>query len=64
MEGDWSSWVTYYEVSNGGASIVSKKEGLVYIPERGWQYADGNGGLMDDETLTVIGKHMSCLTSN
>ena len=62
MEGDWSSWVAYYEVSNVGAFIVSKKEGLVYIPEKGWQYADGNGGWMDDEALTVTGKHMSCLT--
>ena len=44
------------------AYIQSKKEGLVYIPEKGWQYADGDGDWMDDETLTVTGKHMSCLT--
>ena len=44
------------------AYIQSKKEGLVYISERGWQYADGDGDWMDDETLTITGKHMSCLT--
>ena len=64
MEGDWSTWVTYYEISNGAANIVSKKERLVYIPVRGWQYADGNGGWIDDEALTVTGKHMSCVRLN
>ena len=58
MQDDLSNWVIHEEVSNGGASIMSKKQGLVYIPVRGWQFADGNGGWgwEDDTTLTITGK--------
>ena len=61
--GDWSRWVVSSEVSNSGANIASKKQGLVYIPVRGWQYGDGTT-VHDDDTLTVTGKHMSYLTIN
>ena len=42
---------------------MSKKKGLVYLPVSGWQYGDGIGW-HDDDTLTVTGKHISCLTFN
>ena len=60
FQGDTSKWIIRYEVSNGGAYIKSKKKGLVYFPLRGWQYWDGTW--QNDETLTVIGKYISCLT--
>ena len=61
LQGDWSLWVTNYEVSNSGALVTSKKQGLVNLPMRGWQYFDGNT-MQDDDTLTVNGKYFSCLT--
>ena len=63
MEGDWSTWVTYYEISNGAANIVSKKERLVYIPVRGWKYEHHNDGWIDDDTLTVTGKELTFIFS-
>ena len=39
---------------------MSQKKGLIYIPVNGWQY--GDGVWKDDDTLTVTGKHISCLT--
>ena len=63
-QGDWSRWVVYSEVSNDLAYIQSKKQGLVYLPVRGWQYAGGGDTWQDDDTLTVTGKHISCLTFN
>ena len=62
-QGDWSEWVVYSEVTKQLAYIKSKKKGLVYIPVRGWQYSDF-GPWEDDDTLTVTGKHISCLTLN
>ena len=43
--------------------MKSKKSGLVYIPVRGWKYSDGTGTgtYLDDDTLTVTGKNISCL---
>ena len=55
-------WVVNSEVSDGAASIKSKKQGLVFLPVRGWQYWSGTW--KDDDTLTVAGKHISCLNSN
>ena len=60
FQDDWSRWVIHYEVSNTGAYIISKKQGLVFLPVRGWLYPDGTW--QDDDTLTVTGKHISCLT--
>ena len=52
-----SRWVISYEVSNVDAYIKSKKQGLVYLPVRGWMYGDGNGW-PDDDTLNVNGKYI------
>ena len=58
-EGNKSEWIIRKEASNGGAYIKSMKRGLVYIPVRGWQYADASIW-QDDDTLTVTGKKTSC----
>ena len=55
LQGVWSRWVINYEVANGDAGIMSKKQGLVHLPVSGWLYWDGSTG-QDDDTLTVIGK--------
>ena len=56
-EGNKSEWIIRKEASNGGAYIKSMKRGLVYIPVRGWQYADA-GIWQDDDTLTVTGTYI------
>ena len=48
------------ELSNNLAYIESEKQGSVYVPVGGWRYFDG--GWEDDDTLTVTGKYISCLT--
>ena len=53
-------WVVNSEVSDGAASIKSKKQGLVFLPVRGWQYATTDGW-KDDDTLTVTGENISYL---
>ena len=47
------------ELAENSAYIISKKEGLVNLPVRGWQYS--GVGWKDDDTLTVTGKYISCL---
>ena len=61
FKGDWSNWVINDELAENSAYIISKKEGLVNLPVRGWQYF--GGGWKDDDTLTVTGKHISCYLS-
>ena len=58
FQDDWSRWVVWKEVSNTGAYIMSKKKDLVFLPERGWQYA--GDAWEDDNTLRVIGKIILC----
>ena len=60
--GDWSRWVIRQEVNNGSIFIASRKKGLIYLPVRGWLYR-GVGWPLDD-TLTLTGRNMSCLTLN
>ena len=62
FQGSTSNWIVNDEVDeNTGAYIKSKKEGLVYLSVRGWQYSDGDddGPWPDDDTLTVTGKYIS-----
>ena len=62
FKGDWSNWVINDELAENSAYIISKKEGLVNLPVRGWQYGRGRGrGWNDDDTMTVTGKYISCL---
>ena len=60
MQGVWSRWVINYEVANGDAGIMSKKQGLVHLPVSGWLYWDGST-VQGDDTLTVTGKYISYL---
>ena len=60
--GNFGEWVLHGAVNNFGADIRSKKKGLVYFPVRGWQYVDGSW--KDDDTLTVTGRYISCLSLN
>ena len=62
FQGDRSRWALFSKVSNRTAFIKSKKKGLVYLPEKGWQFRDG--GWKADDTLTVTGKKTSCQTLN
>ena len=41
---------------------MSKKQGLVNLPLRGWLYWDGTM-MQDDDTLTVTGKYIDYLSS-
>merc|ERR1711953_331342 len=50
--GDWAKWVIYNRVSNSRANIYFPNKDRSYIPQTGWQYADG-GTWHDDHTLTV-----------
>ena len=42
FQGDDSHWVVYSEVSNDLPYIKSKKKGLIFLPELGWQYFDSD----------------------
>ena len=44
-----------------GAYIQSKMRGLVYPLVTGWQYGV-DGIWSDDDTLTITGKYIRCLT--
>ena len=39
----------------GGHLVNIEKDDGTNIPARGWQYQDGQGGLLDDDYLRVIG---------
>ena len=63
FKGFWSRWIVNDEVvENSWAYIKSTKQGLVFLPVSGWQYY--NGTWQEDDTLTVTGKNISCLTWN
>ena len=54
FQGDDSQWVVYSEVSNDLAYIKSKKKGLIFLPELGWQYFDSeydHANLTDCKTV-------------
>jgi len=51
--GDWSKWVINNRVSNGGAWMVNKNEGLITIPQTGWKYWDDSNFNKDKITLRV-----------
>ena len=40
----------------GGHLVNTEKDDGTDIPARGWQYQDGQGGLLDDDYLSVSGK--------
>ena len=40
----------------GGHLVNIEKDDGTNIPVRGWQYQDGQGGLLDDDYLSVSGK--------
>ena len=59
---DLSTWVIQFEVSPVPLTLVtSKKQGLINLPMRGWRYWDGTM-MQDDDTLTVTGKYIGCMT--
>ena len=66
--GNNMKWIVNDKVDeNTGAFIKSKKKGLVYLPARGWKYSISHYAWslsLDDDTLTVTGKHISCVTFN
>ena len=53
IEGVWSRWTIKTEVSDdGGAWIQSKNQGLINLPQTGWQYSK-DGGWHEDNTIEV-----------